>query len=93
MSHGSQLNKQDYKKILVFYKQRIPKSRKTLRDKAESLLATKLCRCIKAVKGSEGRAIAACTKTIVNKKGFHRGQFTCKRPRKIKLSKSIKNKK
>jgi hypothetical protein len=39
----------DYKKILEFYKIPIPKSKRLLKNKAEKILAIKLCRCIKKV--------------------------------------------
>ena len=43
------LTKKDYIKILKYYKLSVPKNRKTLKKRAEKVLATKLCRCIKKV--------------------------------------------
>lgn len=82
------LTKSDYKSILKFYKMKIPKSNKTLKQKAEQILREKLCRCIKKLDVSEeARAIGICTKTIIGRKGFKRGKFTCKKGAKIELSK------
>ncbi|MGA0712172.1 MAG: hypothetical protein ACO310_06650 [Burkholderiaceae bacterium] len=84
----SELTFNDYKNILEFYKKPLPKSKRILKNKAEKLLATKLCRCIKKVdKKNEARAIGICTKTVINNKGYSRGNFTCKKKPTIKLSK------
>lgn len=75
-----QLKKQDYIRILDFYKESIPKSKRTLKRKATKLIAKKLCRCVKKFnKQNEDRAIGICTKSIVQRKGFQRGKFTCKK--------------
>ena len=77
---GSLLNTQDYTKILSYYKIRVPRSHKTLKNRAEDILSTKLCRCIKKVdKKDEARGIGICTRSIFNKKGLTRGDFTCKK--------------
>ena len=69
----------DYKKILEYYKIPIPKSNRLLKTKAEHILATKLCRCIKKVGlENESRSIGICTKSIFNRKGYTRGKFKCK---------------
>ena len=89
----SELTNNDYKHILEFYKQTIPKSKRLLKLQAEKLLANKLCRCIKKVdKNNEARAIGICTKTIINNKGYTRGRFKCKGKSTIKLLKNKKNK-
>ena len=89
----SELTNTDYKKILEFYKETIPKSKRLLKLQAESLLSNKLCRCIKKVdKENEARAIGICTKTIINNKGYTRGKFKCKGKSTIKLLKNKKNK-
>ena len=88
----SQLTINDYKSILEFYNKPIPKSQRLLKSNAESILATKLCRCIKKVdKEFESRSIGICTKTIINNKGFSRGKFNCKKKGTIKLFKRTKN--
>jgi hypothetical protein len=88
----SELTKKDYKQILEFYNQPIPKSEHLLKLKAERILSKKMCRCIKKLdKTNEARSIGICTKTIINSKGFKRGKLTCKKPS-IKLTKTKKNK-
>jgi hypothetical protein len=74
------LSKSDYIKILNYYKLRIPlgSSSKTLKNKAENILSEKMCRCIKKVgTDNEPRAIGICTKTVINRKGYRRGKFSC----------------
>lgn len=81
-----ELTNNDYKKILAFYNKSIPKSKRLLKQQAEKLIVTKLCRCIKKVdKENEARAIGICTKTIINNKGYTRGKFTCKKKETIAL--------
>lgn len=83
-----QLNNNDYKKILKYYKQNIPKSNRLLKLNAEKLLGEKLCRCIKKLDPiNEARSIGICTKTILNNKGFTRGKFSCKKKRSITIKK------
>lgn len=80
-----ELSNSDYKKILSFYNQPIPKSERLLKISAEKILADKLCTCIKKVSpyGEESRAIGICTNAVLNRKGIRRGNFTCKKKRKI----------
>ena len=74
------LTNNDYKKILEFYKLSIPKSKRLLKFKAEKIITSILCKCIKKVdKVNEARSIGICTKTVINNKGFTRGKFTCKK--------------
>lgn len=88
----SELTKNDYMKILEYYKKSIPKSRHLLKIEAEKILAQKLCRCIKKIDvKNEARSIGICTKTIINKKGFTRGKFKCKGKYTIKLKKNKNN--
>lgn len=78
------LSNSDYQSILNFYK--IPfdnKSKESIKQKAESILASKLCKCIKKVdkngtKKNESKAIAICKNAIINKKGLDIFRFTCK---------------
>ena len=82
------LTNNDYKRILEFYNKTIPNSKRLLKQQAEKIIATKLCRCIKKIdKKNEGRSIGICTKTIINNKGFTRGKFTCKKNETITLKK------
>jgi hypothetical protein len=85
------MTKNDYKKILDFYKMEIPSTYRALKLNAEKILAEKLCRCIKKVDIiNEARSIGICTKTIFNRKGLTRGKFTCKKKRNVQFRKSKK---
>jgi hypothetical protein len=87
-----ELNNNDYKQILDYYKKDIPKSNRLLKLNAKKILSEKLCRCIKKLDPeNEARSIGICTKTILNKKGFTRGKFSCKKKRSITIKK-YKNK-
>lgn len=86
----------DYKKILKFYKLSIPKKSKNIRKKAEKIIANKFCSCIKKVQQKfkkEGIAIGICTKSVINRKGYKRSTFRCKKRRTIKLQKGGKRRK
>jgi hypothetical protein len=82
------LNKSDYEKILNYYN--IPfstsDSSKQIKNKAEEILADKLCKCIKKVKEDtndpdkdEGRAIGICNDAVFRRKGIRHAAFTCKK--------------
>ena len=91
----SELTINDYKRILDYYEKPIPKSKQMIKKQAEEIIADKLCRCIKKIdkkynKKYESRAIGACTKSVINKKGFIRGSFTCKKKSRISLFKKTK---
>jgi hypothetical protein len=77
------LSLDDYKNILKYYDETIPRSHVELKRVAEILMAKKLCRCIKKIgktpSQTEGRAIGICTKTIFTRKGIKRGPFKCKK--------------
>jgi hypothetical protein len=94
------LKQNDYIKILNYYDIPISSkdSSKTIKHKAENILAEKLCKCIKKVKKNddehdnetsvedESKAIAICSNSIFEKKGLERGLFDCKKkPRLINL--------
>jgi hypothetical protein len=85
------LTKQDYSKILTFYKLKIPKTKKQIKIKAENILNKKLCRCIKKIDPiNEARSIGICTRAIFNKKGLTRGKFSCtEKKNKITVTKNI----
>jgi len=84
----SELNMNDYKQILEYYKKEIPKSKRLVKINAEKILSEKLCRCIKKLDPkNEARSIGICTKTILNRKGFTRGKFNCKGKRSITIKK------
>jgi hypothetical protein len=86
----------DYKTILTFYKiDARGLSAKALKAKAEHLLAVKLCRCIKNIKGkskgkgksqgqgNEKRAIAVCYNSVLTKKKLKVFKFNCKKTVKL----------
>ena len=90
----TELNNNDYKQILEYYNKPIPKSNSLLKINAEKVLSEKLCRCIKKLDPvNESRSIGICTKTIINSKGYTRGNFKCKGKRSITIKKSKKLKK
>ena len=86
------LNKNDYEKILNYYNLPISSndSYKKIKNKAEQILAEKLCKCIKKVKNDtevshssnasvdESKAIAICNDNIFRRKGVRHGAFTCR---------------
>lgn len=88
----SELNNNDYKKILEFYEKTIPKSKRLIKKAAEEIIGQKLCRCIKKVGPPETRSIGICTKTVINNKGYTRGKFKCRGKSSISLKKGTKNK-
>ncbi len=86
------LNYKDYTSILNYYNINIPKSRKLIKQKAEKIMAQKLCKCIKKIdKNYEAKSIGICTKTIFNRKGYIRGDFQCKKKQSVKIRKNRKN--
>lgn len=90
------LSLSDYKKILKFYKLSIPKKSKNIKKKADKIIAKKFCSCIKKVQQKfkkEGIAIGICTNSVINKKGYKRGKFRCKKRRTVKLQKGGKRRK
>ena len=69
----------DYKKILEYYEKPIPRSKRLLKLEAETILATKLCRCIKKVDvKNESRSIGICTKSVINNKGYTKYKYNIK---------------
>ena len=83
------LNNKDYKSILTFYNKSISNSAKTNKKKAEKILATKLCRCIKSVGTfNESKALRICTSKIFQNKKLRRGKFTCKKRQHVKVKKN-----
>ena len=73
--------KSDYEKVLSYYK--IPfenLSNIELKRTAEDILATKLCKCIKAVERKVGpqNTIALCTASVFGKKGLTYFDMSCK---------------
>ena len=89
----SKLSYNDYVDVLQFYKiNTLGLKKKEVKIKAEHLLATKLCKCIKNVKRRKGkgtgksttkmnesRAIAICYDSVIRKKGLKTFKFKCKK--------------
>ena len=78
------LTSKDYVDILNYYKIDISTMKKKERkEKAEHLLATKLCKCIKSIKNksgaSEKKAIAICYNSVIKRKGLKTFKFKCKK--------------
>lgn len=83
------LTKRDYKKITKFYK-----SKKHTRKNALKTISRKFCSCVEKVKAKKkGEAIGICTKSVINRKGFKRGKFSCKSKPSIQLYKGGKRRK
>ena len=80
------LTQHDYKQILEYYKIYIPSNKKQMKHTAEKIIAEKLCKCIKKIDPkNESRSIGICSKTVINRKGFVRGKFQCKKKRFVTL--------
>lgn len=84
MKRRIRLNAQDYKKILEYYKLKIP-TRSTLRNlkkRAEKALVEKICNCTKKLKSqmSEPKTIGVCANSVLKKKNLIYHRFTCKKP-------------
>ena len=83
------LSKNDYISILNYYN--INSANMTplqIKNKAEKILADKLCKCIKKVDPTltkESKAIAICADSVLRKKNLKIFRFTCKK--KIQLVK------
>jgi len=80
----------DYISILKYYDIDVSNmKKKAIKQKAEAILAEKLCRCIKKVSKSlnnkkESRAIAICKNSVFTKKNLKVGRFKCKERSSIK---------
>ena len=78
------ITKKDYMKVLKYYKIDMKSNApyKVVQDAAESILADKLCRCIKKInptEKNESKNIALCTNSVIKKKGLRPSRFTCKK--------------
>ena len=81
------LSKNDYMSILNYYNiNSTNMSPLQIKNNAESILATKLCKCIKKVDPTlkaESKAIAICTDSVLRKKNLKSFRFTCKKKAKF----------
>lgn len=84
MKRKIRLTRADYKKILEYYKIKIPNatSLSTLKKKAEDALIKKICNCTKKLKSKfrETKAIGVCAESVLKKKNLISHRFTCKKP-------------
>ena len=92
------LTKKDYLAILEFYNIVVPEKMKLreIKNRAENILASKLCKCIKKIQNpeekDEGRAISICKKSVLNNKGVKAFNFTCKKKQKLLSKKGTQRK-
>jgi len=95
-NNNSKMNTKDYKKIMEYYKLNTSKmNNKTIKNKAEDILAKKLCKCIKKVKGKsenkdERRAIGICKNSVITKKNIKIFTFNCKKKNKLNPKKGTR---
>jgi|TARA_B110000444_G_C18789703_1_gene571833 hypothetical protein len=92
------LTNKDYLEILKFYNIDDKKLKKSeIKNKAEKILITKLCRCIKTInkfnKYNEKESIPICTNSVLKKKKITSFKFTCKKNPKFLLLKKKLTKK
>ena len=96
----SAMTRSDYEKILSYYKLPFANlSSNEIKRKAEDILATKLCKCIKSVEKKMGtqNAISLCTTSVFGKKGLKYFGMSCKGKAQLharngrKLTKTRKN--
>ncbi len=91
------LTNKDYLDILKYYNINSKNmNKKQIKSKAEFILSTKLCRCIKKIPGyknDEKKAIAICKDSVLKKKGFKGYGLKCKGKSKLILSKKYKKNK
>jgi hypothetical protein len=78
------LSQRDYLTILNYYDIEPPKNnkgnldRKQIKQTAEDILATKLCRCIKKIDpNNESKSIGICTKSIFTNRSLKYNAFKC----------------
>ena len=92
----SKLSVKDYEMIIKHYGKRVPKTARKKKQKAEDLIALKLCSCIKKVTRksrakNEARSIGICSVSVIKNRGMKYKNFTCKKPRRIKNLKKTRN--
>jgi hypothetical protein len=84
----------DYKKILEYYGEQVPRSKRLLKKNAQDIVALKLCACIKKLAPlnprGEARSIGICTRAVFKNKGLKRGTFKCKKQRKVQITKNTR---
>jgi len=80
----------NYERIIKHYKKNVPKTLRKKKNLVESLMARKMCSCIKKVKGYERNTrkrkplqerskIAICNKSIFINRGIKYNRVSCKK--------------
>jgi len=84
------LNINDYQTILKYYNINYKNlNHSQIKNKAENILASKLCKCIKKVNPSVERiSVPICKNSVIKKKKLHIYGFTCKKTPKLKRGKN-----
>jgi hypothetical protein len=93
------LTSADYVAIMNYYQvDTTGLTPKVIKEKAETLLGKKLCKCIKKIQASrhspadESRAIAICRDSVLTRKGLRNYNFKCKRTYKLLPQKHTRKK-
>lgn len=73
------LSANDYKKILTYYKIRIPKSNPAIRKRAIKALLQKLCQCTKKLKDKKNKMYGICNNSVMKTKNLTYHRYTCKK--------------
>jgi hypothetical protein len=81
----SGLTKLDYIKILKFYHIKLPKTTAKMKELANNIMASKLCKCVKNINTPNN--IASCTNSIFKFKGLTRGNFKCTKNKTVRFTK------
>ncbi len=86
----------DYKNILNFYKIKHHNfNKQKIKNTAETILAKKLCRCIKKIDKTtrnHSSSIAICSNSVFNKKKLKYYKFTCKKKQQLLSNKKTRKK-
>ena len=91
------LSEKDHELIITHYGKIMPKTKQAKKNKAERIVAQKLCSCTKKItnksrnKPLRARAIGICSYSVVKNRGMKHHGFKCSKRSKIKrLSKTRK---
>ena len=92
----SQLNQEDYKTVLNYYNLNIPKNRSQIKQKAEDIIAQKLCNCVKKINTSvteQPQSIGICKNSVLKKKNLKIYKFKCGTRKASLIGKTYRGKK
>lgn len=84
----------DYKTILNYYDIDYDKLKNTeIKNKAEEVLAQKLCKCIKKIdRKNKTNPVPLCKNSVISKKGLHIYNFSCKNKPSLRYKKNTRKK-